>query len=147
MFSSVAAIITSSLIIQIVVLFLLIYGFLLKKKFRYRQHGFVMAAAVVLHLIMVGYIMIPSLVEAVIPQYIVVAPLQITSVVGTIHSIVGSTSIVLGVLLVATWRFNKDVSRCFARKRLMLTTFAIWITSIAFGTILYAIFIGPLIAG
>jgi uncharacterized membrane protein YozB (DUF420 family) len=147
LFSTVAAIITTSLTIQLIVLFLLIYGYQLKKKFRYRQHGFVMAAAVVLHLVIVLYIMIPSLVEAVIPQYIVVAPLQITSVVGTIHSIVGSTSIVLGVLLVATWRFNKDINGCFARRRLMLPTFAVWLTSLAFGIILYAIFIEPLITG
>ncbi len=78
----VALTITVSLAIQIIVLFLLMYGYLLNRKLKFRQHGLVMATAVVLHLTMVFYVMVPSFVLAVIPDYSVPTPLSIVSVVG-----------------------------------------------------------------
>lgn len=141
----VALIITISLTVQIIVLFLVVYGYLLKRKLKFRQHGITMAAAVVLHLTMVFYIMIPSFVWAVIPDYIVPAPLAITSVVGLIHGILGTIALSLGVWLVASWRFRKNLKGCFNRKKIMLKTLNVWVASLVFGIILYAIFIGPVL--
>ncbi len=146
MFSNIIATVTASLAVQIVVLFLLAYGFMLIRKFRYRQHGFVMAAAVFLHTVMIFSIMIPSFVLAVIPEYIVPSPIELTSIVGLIHAILGSTAVALGAVLVAAWRFKKDFTGCFARKKLMLPTLTVWVAALAFGITLYAIFIGPLLA-
>jgi hypothetical protein len=144
--SAIVTTITSSLVVQIVVLFLLAYGFLLKEKFRYRQHGFVMAAAVVLHLLMVFFLMIPSFVLAVVPDYIVVSPLELTSIVGLLHGILGSVAVALGVWLVVAWRFNRDFNGCFARKKMMTPTLYVWVAALTFGIALYVIFIGPLLA-
>lgn len=121
----VALIITTSLTIQIIVLFLLMYGYLLKRKLKFRQHGITMAAAVVLHLTMVFYIMIPSFVLAVIPDYIVPAPLEIVSVVGLIHGILGTITLSMGVWIVASWRFRKNLNGCFNRKKTMLKTLTV----------------------
>ena len=142
----VALTITVSLIIQIIVLFLLITGYLLKRRLKFRQHGIVMSTAVILHLSMVFYIMIPSFVLAVIPEFIVKTPLNIVSVVGLIHGILGSTTAILGVWLAASWRFQKSIQGCISRKKYMLKTLAIWITTLIFGITLYALFIGPLLA-
>jgi hypothetical protein len=141
----VALMVTASLGIQIIVLFLLIYGYLLKRRLKFRQHGLVMASAVILHLIMVLYIMIPSFVYAVVPDYIVAPPLELTSIVGLIHGILGSIALTLGVWLVAAWRFQKSFNGCFSRKKLMIRTLIVWVSALAFGIILYSIFIGPLL--
>lgn len=141
----VALIITTSLTIQIIVLFLLMYGYLLKRKLKFRQHGITMAAAVVLHLTMVFYIMIPSFILAVIPDYIVPAPLEIVSVVGLIHGILGTITLSMGVWIVASWRFRKNLNGCFNRKKTMLKTLTVWVATLVFGITLYAIFIGPIL--
>jgi hypothetical protein len=142
--NSVAIIITASLGIQIIALILLVYGYWLKKKMKFRQHGIVMALATVLHLTMVIYIMIPSFVEGVIPDYIVPTPLAIVSVVGLIHGILGTTALSLGVWLVSSWRFNKNLKKCFSKKKFMCKTLYVWLASLVFGIILYSIFIGTL---
>jgi uncharacterized membrane protein YozB (DUF420 family) len=141
----VAMIITTSLVIQIVVLILLVYGYWLKKKMKFRSHGIVMALAIATHLAMVFYVMIPSFVEAVIPDYVVPTPLGITSLVGLIHGILGTAALSLGVWLVVSWRFRRNLKDCFSKKKYMCKTLNIWIASLVFGIILYAIFIGPLI--
>jgi uncharacterized membrane protein YozB (DUF420 family) len=141
----VALIMTASLIIQIIVLFLLIYGYILKRKLKFRQHGITMTTAFILHLSLVFYVMIPSFVIAVVPDYIVPAPLQIVSIVGLIHGILGITTLSLGVYLVGSWRLSKNIQGCINRKKYMLKTLTVWITTLAFGITLYAILIGPVL--
>lgn len=140
-----AILITASLIIQIIVLFLLSYGYFLKRKLKFRQHGFIMSTALVLHLSTVFSIMIPSLLGAVIPAYIVPNPLGAVSVIGIIHGILGATALSLGIWIVASWRFQKNIQGCIKRKKFMLKTLTVWVTALIFGITLYAIFIGPLL--
>jgi hypothetical protein len=141
----VALTITVSLAIQIIVLFLLVYGYYLMKKLKFRNHGIMMTAALILHLSMVLYVMIPSFVLAVVPEYIVSVPLALPSFVGLIHGILGIATLLIGIWIVASWRFQKNLKGCFDRKKIMLKTLVIWGFSSAFGIILYAIFIGPLL--
>ena len=143
----VALIITTSLVIQIIVLFLLTYGYFLKRKLKFRKHGIIMALAVILHLAIVFYVMIPSFVFAVIPNYVVPTPLAWVSLVGLIHGILGSLALALGVWIVASWRFRRNIQGCINRKKIMLNTLAVWVVSLVLGIILYAIFIGPLLMG
>ena len=96
---------------------MLVYGYLLKRKLKFRQHGFVMAVAVVLHLTMVFYVMIPSFVLAVIPDYTVPVPFSLVSVAGVIHGVLGATALLLGVSFVASWRFRKNPQGCFNKKK------------------------------
>lgn len=142
----VALIVTSSLLVQIAVLFLLIYGYQMKRKLKFRQHGLVMASAVVLHMILVFSVMIPSFVYAVLPEYIIAKPMQLVSFVGLTHAVLGSTALAFGVWLVGAWHFRKDFSGCFGRKKLMLPTLIVWLSTLVFGITLYSIFIGPLIS-
>jgi uncharacterized membrane protein YozB (DUF420 family) len=136
----------ASLIIQVVVLFLLFYGYILKRKQKYRVHGIVMASALVLHLTTILAIMIMSF-NLLLSIYIVPAPLDPISVIGLVHGIAGSIAFVLGVLIVAAWHFNKDVKGCFKRKNLMRVTITLWIVALVLGIALFAIFYGPLIMG
>lgn len=145
--NSVALIITANLVIQIAVLFLLAYGYNLKRKLKFRDHGIVMSTALILHLIMAAYVMIPSLVFAVIKEYIIPAPLAVTSIVAIIHAILGSIALSFGIWLVASWRFRRDFQGCFSRKKYMLKDLAVWVASLIFGIILYSLFIGSVLKG
>jgi uncharacterized membrane protein len=128
-------------------MFLLTYGYVLKQKLRFRYHGILMSTALILHLIMSVYVMVPSFVWAVIPEYIISKPLSLTSVVGLIHGILGLVALLLGVWIVASWRFRKNIQGCIRRKKTMLKTIVIWIASLVLGIILYVIFIGSLLKG
>jgi|YelNatPaOPRAMG01_1025707.scaffolds.fasta_scaffold49795_2 hypothetical protein len=134
---------TLSLTIQIAIIALLIYGYNLKRKFKFHQHGKIMATAVILHLITIATTMVPAYVLAVIPFYILKAPLMLVSVVGLIHSVAGSTAFALGIWLVAAWGFKKDFNGCFIRKRFMVAIFCVWMVALSLGILLYAIFYGP----
>jgi len=134
-----------SLIVQIVVLFLLVSAYVLKRKTKFRSHGTLMAVAVVTHLITILLIMIPSLILAIIPQFIVAAPLELISIIGTMHGIAGIIAIILGIGLVGAWHFSKDLTGCFKRKNIMRITISIWIIALAFGVALYFALYGSLL--
>ena len=95
-----------------------------------------MAAAVVLHLTMVFYVMIPSFVLAVIPDYSGSVPLSIVSVVGVIHAILGAMALSLGFWLVGSWRFRRNLQGCINKKKIMLKTIIIWAAALILGIIL-----------
>jgi uncharacterized membrane protein YozB (DUF420 family) len=137
----------ASLIIQIVVLLLLFLGISYKRKLNFRMHGLVMATAVALHLVTIIVIMIPSFALAILPEYIVLQPLLLVSLVGLIHGVTGIAALVLGLYLVAAWGFRVDVKGCFKRKQAMRLTFMVWLVALIFGIWLYAIFYGPLLFG
>jgi uncharacterized membrane protein YozB (DUF420 family) len=139
-------IITTSLVVQIAAWFMLIYGYLLKRKQKYRQHGLIMAAALISHLMVIFLVMIPSFVYSILPDYIQTSPTEAVSIVGLIHGITGPLTAALGIWLVAAWHFNKDVASCFRRKKVMITTITLWMITLILGVILYSLLIGPLLA-
>ncbi len=134
-----ALIATTDLTTQIVVLFLLLYGYLLKRQLRFRQHGIAMFVAVVLHLAMMFAIMIPSFVLGIIPGFIVPNVYGVISVVTLIMAVPGALAVSLGIWLVASWRFQ-GLKSCFNKKRIMLPTMVMWLVSLSFGIVLYIIF-------
>lgn len=133
-----ALVATASLAVQIVVLFLLIYGFWLRKKKNFSRHAVVMTSALALHLTMIFAIMVPGFVLAIFPQFVVLHVSSLTSIIALIHVPFGIAAVSLGVWLVASWRF-KEAKRCLRKKRIMLTTMALWLISLSFGIALYGI--------
>lgn len=136
-----------SLVIQIVVLGLLLYGYAVKRQLKFRQHGIIMAIAVFLHLSTILVIMIPSFVLAVVPYYIIPFPAEAISITGLIHGIAGIIAIVLGLGLVGAWRFSKDFQGCFKRKNFMRITITAWIIALLLGFVLYGLFYWSLLFG
>jgi len=133
-----ALIATTDLSIQIIVLFFLLYGYLLKMQMKFRQHGIAMLVAVVLHLAMLFSIMIPAFVLGVVPRFIVPNVYGVASVVTLVMGVIGALAVSLGTWLVASWRFQ-DVAGCFKKKRIMLATMAMWLVSLSLGIVLYII--------
>jgi hypothetical protein len=140
-------IVTASLLVQVTVLALLIYGYMLYRRLKFRQHGVVMAAAVFVQVIAVFAIMVPSFVLAVFPLYIIPHTLEVTSLVSLSHEVTGGLAFVLGVWFVASWRFQKGFNGCFNKKRLMLLTMVVWLIALIFGITLYTIFNWTILMG
>ena len=130
---------TTSLIIQILVFGLLIYGYVLKKKLKFRQHGLTMLSAVILHAITIFGVMVPSFVGGFShPGAFDFSNMLVVSAL--VHTVTGLIAFVLGVVLAANWRLRKDLNPCFAKKQLMRVTIAIWMIALVLGMILYWFF-------
>ena len=130
---------TIGLIIQIIVLGLLFYGYFLNKRLMFKQHGKIMAWAVALHLIAIFAVMVPSFLLAVIQQYIVPHFFGPISILSLVHVPLGVIAASLGIWFVAAWRLQ-GLKGCFNRKRKMLLTMTVWLVSIFLGMTLYALF-------
>ncbi len=103
-----------------------------------------MAWAVVLHLIAIFAIMIPSLVLAVIPEFIIRNTYGIVSTITLIHVPFGIAAVSFGVWFVIAWRYQ-GLRGCFNRKKLMLGTMISWLVSLFFGIALYLVFFWSLL--
>lgn len=137
----------ASLLLQFLVLALLVYGYYLKRKLRFKSHGLAMAAATFLHLALIFAIMVPSFVLALIPVYVALEPLTLVSLVGLMHAITGTIAVILGVWLVAVWRFRRDFSGCFKHKKAMWPTMILWLITLVLGIVLFYVFYGPSLMG
>jgi len=127
---------TVSLIIQIVVLGLLSGGFWLKRMKKFRQHGITMLSAVVLHAVLIFTWMIPSFSGFFnAPDPINLADTIV--IVVLVHAFAGIIAFVLGVWLAGSWHLKADMKTCFAKKKIMRVTLALWLIALFLGIILY----------
>jgi uncharacterized membrane protein YozB (DUF420 family) len=132
---SVLLVSTLSLIVELVVLGLLTFGYTLKRKKKFRQHGITMTTALVLHLITIFSWMIWSFTSFLSAGSVDYGNLLVLVILA--HVTFGIIAASLGVWLVASWHLQTDVQKCFARKRIMLTTIALWSVAILLGIVLY----------
>jgi uncharacterized membrane protein YozB (DUF420 family) len=130
---------TVSLTVQIVILVLLFVALNFKNKKKYRQHGITMTTAVLLHIITILTVMIPSFsfLFTSSPGTITIDAIVIISF---IHVALGFIAVALGIWLAASWHLKTDMQRCFANKRIMKPTLALWVTAILLGVIMYVAF-------
>ena len=127
---------TISLVIQLVVIGLLFGGVWLKAMQKFRQHGITMFSAVVLHAILILTWMIPSFSSFFsAPGSINLADTIV--IVVLVHAFAGIIAFVLGVWLVGSWHLKADLKTCFAKKKIMRVTLALWLIALVLGIILY----------
>ena len=126
---------TVSLIIELVVLGLLTFAYVLKGKKMFRQHGITMTTALVLHLVTIFSWMIWSFISFFSAGSVDYGNLIV--LVTLAHVILGIIAASAGIWLVASWHLQVDMQMCFARKKIMLTTLTLWLTAIFLGIILY----------
>jgi uncharacterized membrane protein YozB (DUF420 family) len=130
---------TASLIIQLLVLGLLFYGFMLKKNQKFRQHGLAMLGAVVLHAITIFAVMMPSFAGGFSgPGAFDFSNMMV--VLAVVHTVTGVFAFLLGIVLVVTWRLRTDLKPCFQKKQLMRVTIVIWMIALVLGVVLYWLF-------
>ena len=134
---------TASLALQIAVLVLLFVSIPLKNRKKYRQHGIVMASAIVLHLVTVVGVMGPSFRISFSSPGIVLFEMPV--IISLIHVASGLVAVALGIWLVASWHFKTDLKNCFSKKKIMRPTFVLWIVSALLGIFMYSIFYASLL--
>ena len=127
---------TISLGIQMVVLGLLISGYLVKRQKKYRQHGFIMLSAVVLHILSILLVMVPSF-AAFFSEPSMVNFADILVIATLVHVSAGLIAALLGVWLVSSWHLQVPVQTCFRKKRFMDVTLGLWLIAIALGVVLF----------
>ena len=125
---------TLSFLIQVIVLVLLITSYMFKRKQKFRRHGILMLSAVVLHASMILTIMVPSF--SVIAFTTTGLPMT-TVLTAIVHATFGTTTLVLGVWIVGSWRLRASLQFCSPKKKFMRATFILWVTAITIGIILY----------
>jgi uncharacterized membrane protein YozB (DUF420 family) len=137
---------TISLVVQVAVLGLLIYGYWLKRHMDFQRHGRTMSIALILHLIVIFTIMVPSFVVAIIPEFLFRNVFGSVSIISLIHVPLGVSVFSLGLWFVIGWRL-KGLRGCFNRKKYMLYTIIAWIITLSLGILLYSILIVSLLKG
>jgi hypothetical protein len=130
---------TLSLVVELVVLGLLIFGYNLKGMKKYRKHGITMTAALVLHLVTIFSWMIWSFTSFLSAGSVDYGNLLVLVILA--HVTFGIIAASLGVWLVASWHLQADVQKCFLRKRIMLIALTLWSIAITFGAFLYIVVI------
>jgi len=125
-----------SLAIQLVVFALLIVGYGLKKKFRFRTHGFTMLTAFVVHVVNVGFVMVPSFIVALVPK-ISADLVSSVSLSSLFMAATGTVTVILGIWIFGVWRLRQSTRFCAPNKKFMRATFTLWLVSLFLGIFLY----------
>ena len=129
---------TISLTLQIIALALLAVAITLKNRKSYRHHGIAVAVALLLHVVTVLAVMMPTFSTFFTSPGTIVY--DTTVIISLIHVALGFVALGLGIWLVAAWHFKTDLKGCFAKKKIMGPTMAVWLVSILLGVIMYIIF-------
>ena len=129
---------TLSLAVQLIVLFLLLYGYSLKRHQNFPAHARTMTTALILHLSMIFAFMIPTFILAIVPVFIFRNITSLVSVISIVHVPLGVTAVSLGLLRVLSWR-QKGLNGCFGKARTMAAIMTIWIAALGFGIAFYVI--------
>jgi hypothetical protein len=124
------------LVIQLVVLALLLVGYELKLKMRFRLHGFFMLIALIAHITIILAIMVPSFVIALVPITFQ-NPASILGILSPIHAATGTIAAILGVWIVGSWRLRRSTEYCMPKRKLMRATFIVWLITLTLGVLLY----------
>jgi len=125
----------ANLILEIIILIVLFAAFALKRRGKFRKHGSMMLAGVVLNILSFTIVMGPaffSLEQNGLfdhPGRLYFATLA--------HAGLGGTALVLGIFLVASWHLQVSIQKCMRRKKIMRMTFVLWIIALILGILLY----------
>ncbi len=134
---------TVSLVFQLGVLALLLIGFGFKQRLRFRLHGLFMFAAVALHLIIIGVVMVPSFVAITFFE----KPAISISLFAPFHAAAGTATAILAVWIVGSWRLRQSTKFCAPKRKFMRATFILWLVTLSLGVIFYLILSWSLLFG
>jgi uncharacterized membrane protein YozB (DUF420 family) len=125
-----------NLIMQIVILFTLLLGFQFKRMKNYSGHGKTMMFALALNLILIIFVMVPSLV--IYAGALLTEPLL--GLIIALHAICGTIAALLAITIIIAWRsVPAEKLGCRRRKRLMRPTITIWTAALLLGITFYVV--------
>ena len=128
---------------QIVILIIVLAGYTLKRMKKLLYHGITMAAAAIMSLFSFLIVMLPSSVGLV--EFIATYPSSRLSLVLVTHMIMGITTGILALWILAVWRFRSNVQDCSKRRMAMRITLILWLATLAMGIVTYLYLYGILV--
>jgi uncharacterized membrane protein YozB (DUF420 family) len=127
-----------NLVLQVAIVAILVTSYLVKRRGKFLQHGVMMAAGIALSMVSFLLVMGPSLYSLGLGGSLFENLPFNTSVTVVLHASFGSVAEILGLWIVASWRFKLDYQLCVKRKKVMRVTFLLWLTSLLLGIALFA---------
>ncbi len=129
----------TSLVLQIVILFLLVLGLPLVRgstsKRNLMRHGYLTLAALALHTVLIFLVMVPTFTNGLgeLGGLSVLNSLTVWS-----HVILGTAAEVLAAIIILTWLFKGPSSMaCAKMKKWMTPTLVIWVIGIVNGALVH----------
>ena len=127
---------TLSLILQLIVFVMLIFGYLLFIAHNIKGHGYILCTATIIHIVAILLRMIPAISSD--PQFISIT-LDPLSLIHWSHITLGLIAPTLGTYISLRWIIHGTNPRYCVGKWMMRITFITWIISLAFGIVMYFI--------
>jgi len=128
---------TLSLLAQIVTLFMIIYGYILKRKSKFLTHATLMLAALLVHISAFLLLMTPAFLSLYYNGLI--QKLNWLSLTTLAHATLGGVTLISATYLIGVWHFQASTRNCIKRRLVMRYVFILWILSLIFGVTLYAL--------
>jgi uncharacterized membrane protein YozB (DUF420 family) len=127
-----------NLLIQILTLAIIFVSIYYKKKGKLKHHGATMGIAVILHILTVVSVMGPIFSQS-FTFFSTQTGLALVQAVW-LHAIPGAIAILLAILLIVMWAIQpSNTAACYKRKRIMDVTLVLWVFSLVFGIVTYAL--------
>ena len=128
-----------NLILQLISLLIIFVSLYYKKKQKLKLHGTIMGVAVIMHL--VSFLLVMGSKFFTYFDFYSTQTSILAVQTAWIHVFPGIIALVLGLFLVTVWAINaSNVKDCYNRKRIMDVTLVLWLFSLIFGIITYALF-------
>ena len=124
-----------SLVVQIATLSIIISGYILKRKMRFRAHGTLMLIAVVMQFFSFLLIMGPAFVSLA-ENGLTQRPIGL-SVVTIVHASLGGVALATGIWIVASWHLQTSIENCIKKRPVMRYLIVTWILALILGITLY----------
>ncbi len=127
---------TLSLLLQLLIFAMLVFGYLRFRAGDLKGHGLVLATATVIHIGVIILRMIPAMAADPEFTYITLDPV---SLIHWGHVALGLLAPALGVYISLRWFVHGSDPRFCRGKWLMRITFVTWLVSLLFGIVMYFI--------
>ena len=128
---------TINLIFQIVTLSIVIFGYILKRKMQFRNHGILMLVATVMQFISFLLIMGPAFVSLA-ENGLIQRPIWVSTVT-IIHASLGGVVLAIGIWIAASWHLRTSIELCIKKKCIMRYLIIAWVSALILGIILYSL--------
>lgn len=129
----------ANLLIQTVILLLIVLGVILARKRVFGWHGNIMLVAVLINGLMLVSHMGPALVRVVAEG---ASKLDVVTLLGMTHGVVGAAAEFLGIWLVGMWMYvGTETKYCVMRKKWMWKIVILWMVSLGLGYVYYVLHI------
>ena len=126
-----------SLIVQIATVSIVISGYVMKRRGRFRDHGTLMLVAVAMQSVSFLLVMGPALL-IIVGSGFVQRPLLL-SIVILVHASLGGTALATGIWITGSWHLQTSITNCIRKRKIMRYLIITWILALILGITLYVL--------